>query len=345
VIAAATQDPPGLDSRRLGGWLSTLVPESTGEWTAELIAGGRSNLTYEVTDGTSTFVVRRPPLGHVLATAHDMSREFRVMTALAESAVPVPETFGLCEDTGVIGAPFFVMERVTGHSYRRAVELAPLGPDRARVMSERLVDVLVALHLVDPGTVGLAEFGRPDGFLSRQVSRWKRQLDASNTRALPLAEELHRRLAESVPTESSVPSVIHGDFRLDNVLISPDDKLRAVIDWEMATLGDPLTDLALMLVYGRLGSAIAGEDVVDVASAPGFLSEEAIIERYAAGMDRDLGDFGFYLGLASFKLAAILEGIHFRYVNGQTVGDGFAGWGSVVNPLLESGLRALREHS
>jgi len=345
VIRTERQDPPGLDLRRLAEWLSNLVPESTGEWSAQLLGGGKSNLTYEITDGTGVFIVRRPPLGHLLATAHDMSREFRVMAALADSSVPVPETLGLCEDTSILGAPFYVMQRVGGRAYRRAAELAPIGPKRVRLISERLVDVLVTLHAVDPATVGLADFGRPDGFLSRQVSRWKRQMDASYTRDLPLAEELHRRLAESLPTESSAPSVIHGDFRLDNVLISPDDELLAVIDWEMATLGDPLTDLALMLVYGRLGSVAVGEDVVDVACAPGFLGEDAIIDRYAAGSERDLGDFGFYLGLASFKLAAILQGIHYRHANGQTVGDGFAGWESVVDPLLESGLRALEEHS
>jgi len=344
VTVTAPQDLPGVDVRRLGEWLTRLVPESTGEWTATRLAGGRSNLTYEVTDGTTTLIVRRPPLGHVLATAHDMSREFRVMAALADGAVPVPQMYGLCEDPMIMGAPFCVMERVSGRSYRRAAELAPLGPERVRVISERLVDVLVTLHLIDPVEVGLADFGRPDGFLVRQVGRWKKQLDASSTRPLPLAEELHRRLAENVPAETGPPSIVHGDFRLDNLLISPDDEISAVIDWEMATLGDPLTDLALMLVYGRFGSAATAEDVVDVASAPGFLGEDAIIERYATSSHRDPNSLGFYLGLASFKLAAIFEGIHFRFVNGQTVGEGFAAWGTVVDPLLDNGLQALEEH-
>lgn len=335
------QSLPGLDLERFGDWLSSAVPGANHTLSAELIAGGKSNLTYAVTDGVSQWIVRRPPLGHVLATAHDMAREYRVMAALQGSDVPVPTTYAFCSDEEVLGAPFYVMERVHGHTYRFSSEIAPLGIARTRDISTALIDVLAALHAVDPAAVGLADFGRAEGFLARQIERWKKQMDASYTRDLPAAQELYERLRADVPAESRA-GIVHGDYRLDNVLVSDEDRVVAVIDWEMATLGDPLTDLALMLVYGRLGEAVTGNSVVDVASAPGFLSEAEIIERYAASSDRDLSRFGFYLGLATFKLAGILEGIHYRYVNGQTVGDGFAGVGDIIEPLLDQGLAALK---
>jgi len=314
-----------------------------GELSARLIAGGKFNLTYEVSDGVTTWILRRPPLGHVLATAHDMAREYRVMSALQPTDVPVPATYGLCADDSVLGAPFYLMARVEGRPYRFVDDVVPLGRERTRAISAALVDTLVALHAVDPAAVGLADFGRPEGFLARQVSRWKKQLDASHTRDLPAADELHARLLADIPAESRT-GIVHGDYRLDNVLVDDTDLLRAVIDWEMATLGDPLTDLALMLVYGRLGEAVSDNRIVNVTSAPGYLSETEIIERYAGHTPRDMSRFGFYLGLASFKLAGILEGIHYRYVHGQTVGEGFAGIGDMIDPLLDGGLTAMKEH-
>ncbi|MGN6781193.1 MAG: phosphotransferase family protein [Marmoricola sp.] len=337
-----SEAPPGLDLDRLGSWFADNVPAAGGPLTAELIAGGKSNLTYVVTDGTRDWIVRRPPLGHVLATAHDMAREFRVITALRDTAVPVPATYGLCTDDSVLGAPFYVMARVPGTPDRRAEELEALGEERTRGIAERLVDTLAALHAVEPGAVGLADFGRPEGYLGRQVARWKKQLDASHNRDLPLADELHARLAADVPPESAA-GIVHGDYRLDNVLVDEQDRLRAVLDWEMATLGDPLSDVALMIVYNRLGAAADSNAVTNVSAASGFLDERAVIERYAAGSDRDLSRFGFYLGLATFKLAAILEGIHYRYLHGQTVGEGFAEVGEAIHPLLASGLDALKE--
>lgn len=335
-------DPPGLDLGRLSEWLAETVPSAGADLTASLLAGGKSNLTYEVTDGVSTWIVRRPPLGHVLATAHDMAREYRVISALRDTAVPVPMTYALCSDDAVLGAPFYVMERVAGTPYRHAVELERLGPERTRLIATGLVGTLATLHEVDPGAVGLADFGRPEGFLGRQVRRWRKQLDASYCRDLPAADELYALLSALVPPESA-PSIVHGDYRLDNVLIDGQDRPAAVIDWEMATLGDPLTDLALLLVYHRLGALLSGGRVADAASAPGFLTEDEIVERYAARSDRDLSCFGFYLGLAAFKLAGILEGIHYRHLHGQTVGPGFEHVGTAVHPLLDIGLTALKE--
>ncbi|TDP31087.1 phosphotransferase family protein [Nocardia ignorata] len=336
-------DLPGLDLGRLSTWLRGQLPVAGPALSGSLIAGGKSNLTYAVTDGTSRWIVRRPPLGHVLATAHDMAREYRVMAALQHTDVPVPTMYALCQDDTVLGAPFYVMEYVEGTPYRTAAELRELGPERTRAISTDLIDTLAVLHAVDPAAVGLADFGRPEGFLERQVRRWKKQLDASHTRDLPLAEELHALLAADVPAESAV-GIVHGDYRLDNVLTDPTDRLAAVVDWEMATLGDPLTDLALMVVYGRLAARAGSAVVADATVAPGFLTEAEIIARYTARSERDMSRFGFYLGLAAFKLAAILEGIHYRYLHGQTVGEGFDAIGSAIEPLLETGLTALKEY-
>jgi len=335
------QKTPGLDLVRLGPWFAEHVPSAGSDLHATLLTGGKSNLTYAVSDGALEWIVRRPPLGHVLATAHDMRREYIVMTALRDTAVPVPITHAMCEDDAVLGAPFYVMERVTGTPYRQAHELAALGGERTRTIANRVVDTLVALHEVDPASVGLDDFGRAEGYLVRQVKRWKRQMDASYTRDLPAADELHARLAADVPTESAA-GIVHGDYRLDNVLIDDDDRPTAVLDWEMATLGDPLADLALMLIYGRLGAAGSGNDAVsDVTAAPGFLAEEEIIERYASGSGREMSRFGFYLGLAAYKLAAIIEGIHYRHLHGQTIGEGFATVGDATVPLLATGLDAI----
>ncbi|MEC3918315.1 phosphotransferase family protein [Nocardia sp. CDC160] len=332
---------PGLDLERLAVWLAEARPGLVrGPLTGRLIAGGKSNLTYEISDGDSAWIVRRPPLGHVLATAHDMAREHRVITALAGTGVPVPATYALCEDTEIIGAPFYVMERVLGTPYRTATELAALGAERTRVIAEGLIDTLADLHSVDPIAVGLRDFGHPDGFLERQVRRWKKQLDASYSRDLPAADELHRLLAAHLPAQSPT-GIVHGDYRLDNVLVDDSDRVAAVIDWEMATLGDPLTDIGLLLVYQRMSDkGMIG--VSDVALAPGYPSESEVLKRYSIRSGRDISDIGFYVALASYKLAVISEGIYFRFTHGQTVGSGFEHFGAGVEPLLQAGLSALQ---
>ncbi|CAM3741386.1 phosphotransferase family protein [Tsukamurella strandjordii] len=333
---------PGLDLDVLGTWLPQHVDGAGSDLTAELIAGGKSNLTYRISDGTSNWILRRPPVGKLLATAHDMGREYTMMSALAGTGVPLPVMYAFCDDPDVLGAPFYIMSEIDGVPYRRASELEALGPERTRAISERLIDTLVVLHSVDPATVGLSDYGRPEGFLGRQVERWNKQFAAAHTRDLPKVDQLYRALKARVPADAK-PGIVHGDYRLDNVLVDPQDRPAAVVDWELATIGDSLTDLALMVVYGRLAK-VSRETVADVTEAPGFLTEQEIIDRYAARSDRDLGDFGFYLALAAFKLAGIVEGIHYRYVNGQTVGAGFAEAGDAVNPLLDAGLQALEEN-
>ncbi|MFD3487126.1 phosphotransferase family protein [Streptomyces sp. NPDC058665] len=334
--------PPGLDPERLRGHLDRERPGLVGgPLSARLIEGGRSNLTYLIGDGTHEWVVRRPPLGHVLATAHDMTREFRVISALHPTAVPVPGPLLLCEDPDVLGAPFYVMEYVAGTPYRTAEQLAPLGPGRTRTALLGLVDTLVELHAVDPAAVGLADFGRPEGFLDRQLRRWAKQLDASRNRDLPGIDELHAALGRSLPG-SPAPTVVHGDYRLDNVLLGDDDRIKAVLDWEMSTLGDPLTDLGLLVMYSA-PLEITGSPISTTAGAAGHPDPAELVERYAARSGRDTSAIAWYTAFAWFKLAVILEGIHYRYTLGRTVGGGFERIGDLVPVFIEHGLTTLQE--
>ncbi|MDI9833837.1 phosphotransferase family protein [Streptomyces sp. KAU_LT] len=334
--------PPGLDLDRLRGLLERELPGlAQGPLTGRLIEGGRSNLTYTVSDGTSRWVVRRPPLGHVLATAHDMKREHRVISALHPTSVPVPRPLLLCEDEEVLGAPFYVMEFVEGTPYRTADQLAPLGPRRTRDAVLSLVDTLVGLHAVDPASVGLEDFGRPEGFLDRQLRRWGKQLDASRNRDLAGIDELHATLGRRLP-DSPAPTVIHGDYRLDNVLIGPDDRIKAILDWEMSTLGDPLTDLGLLVMYSMpLGTP--DSPVSTTAEAAGHPAPTELIQRYAERSGRDVSAVAWYTAFAWFKLAVILEGIHYRYTLGQTVGRGFDRIGDLVPVFIQHGLTTLRD--
>ncbi|WP_020672801.1 phosphotransferase family protein [Amycolatopsis nigrescens] len=335
-------DPPGLDLGRLREHLDQHLPGLvTGSLSGRRVEGGRSNLTYVVDDGRSSWVVRRPPLGHVLPTAHDMAREHRVITALHPTAVPVPETLLLCQDAAVLGAPFYVMEFVTGTPYRSDQELIALGPERTRAIALSLVDTLVDLHAVDPASVGLSDFGRPEGFLERQLRRWKKQLDGSRSRELPGIEELHERLVASLPV-SPDPAIVHGDYRLDNVLVDSDDRITAVLDWEMSTVGDPLTDVALLVAYAQRGD-LNLKMVSNVSAAPGYPGSDEVVARYAERSGRDVSALNWYVGFAFFKLAVILEGIYYRFSKGQTVGAGFAEIGAGVTPLVERGNETLQK--
>ncbi|WP_354639220.1 phosphotransferase family protein [Kitasatospora camelliae] len=338
--------PPGLDLVRLRERLDRDLPGGVdGELRARLFEGGRSNLTYLLEDASSRRVLRRPPLGHVLATAHDMAREYRVLDALDPTAVPTPRPLLLVEDDAVLGAPFYLMEHVTGTAHRDAGALAALGEPRVRALGLHLVDTLVELHAVDVAAVGLEGFGRPEGFLERQLRRWGKQLAASRSREVAGIDELQERLAKALP-DSPPPALVHGDYRLDNVLVGEDDRIRAVLDWEMSTVGDPLTDLGLLVMYTELARRFDGV-LPGAALAPGFPSGARLVERYAVGSGRDVSRLGWYVGFASFKLAVVLEGIHYRWTRGATVGSGFDRVGELVPAFVEFGLESLdspKEH-
>jgi aminoglycoside phosphotransferase (APT) family kinase protein len=326
----------GLDLARLQAYLES------GPLTATMFAGGRSNLTYAVTDGAQRWVLRRPPLGHVLPTAHDMSREYKVLDALHRAGYPVPAPIRLCTDPDVIGAPFYLMEHVDGRIYREVETLEALGPDAMHALILSLVDNLADLHALDYQAIGLGDFGHPEGFNARQVRRWKKQLDASRTREISGIEELHARLAVDIPEGAA--SVVHGDYRLDNVLIGPDRAINAVLDWEMSTLGDPLSDLALMLVYARRPMLTRDGNPYPSIDVPGHPRLDEMSDQYAKRSGRDVSDLHWYVGFATFKLAVIMEGVHYRYVHGQTVGEGFETIGAMVAPLVAQGHAALEGH-
>jgi aminoglycoside phosphotransferase (APT) family kinase protein len=339
----STEVPEGVDLAQLQPWFAQHVDDATGTpLTASLISGGRSNLTYSISDGTHDWVLRRPPLGHVLPTAHDMAREYKVLTALAPTNVPVPRTFAFCDDVEVNGAPFYVMEQVDGRILRTPNDLAPLSKDDARRVSEELVDVLVHIHAVDYHAVGLDDFGRPDGYLERQVRRWNKQWEGSKEAGCPdnpAIDEIARRLHDALP-ESGPPTIVHGDYRLDNTMLAPDDygRVVAVLDWEMATLGDPLADLGLFLLYwGRSDAQVVATGAV-ISTAAGFLSRDGVVERYAKESGRPLEHLDWYEVFASYKLAIIVAGIHARYLMGKTLGDGFEYMGEMVNRLAEGAL-------
>ncbi|MGH3356958.1 MAG: phosphotransferase family protein, partial [Nocardioidaceae bacterium] len=267
-------------------------------------------------------------------------REHRVISALVDTEVTVPTTYALCEDHEVLGAPFYVMQKVAGTPYRRAAQLEAIGAERTRELCVRMVDILSTLHQIDPSLVGLSDFGRPDGFLTRQVRRWKKQLEASRSRDLAGMDDLHSRLEASVP-EQQASAIVHGDYRLDNLLVDEHDAVTAVLDWEMATVGDPLTDVALLVVYRGVAKEDTTGAVADAPSAPGFLTVEEMLDRYAERSGRDLSAMSFYVALAYFKLAVVLEGIHYRYTQGKTVGAGFEDVGRMVEPLVSAGLGSL----
>ncbi|GAB3664269.1 phosphotransferase family protein [Nocardioides korecus] len=345
---AATADPPGLSVAAVEAHLRDRLPGLLhGPLGAELVAGGRSNLTYVLSDGRTRWVLRRPPLGHVLETAHDMAREHRLLAALHPTDVPVPRPV-LLGDPEVLGVPFYVMEHADGQVLRSHEQLQGLAGEPAHELAGELVEVLARLHRVDPGAVGLDDLGRPVGYLERQLRRWARQVEASHTRDLPELTRLGDRLGRSVPQDGGA-AVVHGDYRLDNVVVDLDApagrRVVAVLDWEMATLGDRWADLASAVVWW---DGVRGLDL-PVAAVPGdvdgFPGAEVLLSAYEGAYEGAGGGstdrFDWYLAFAFFKIAAIFEGIHFRSRQGLTVGEGFDTLGDLVDPLVERGHAAL----
>jgi len=318
--------PDGIDADGVTAWLEPRAPGVAPPLRFSLIAGGRSNLTYTVNDSAGQrFVLRRPPLGPLLPSAHDMGREHRIMAALAGSAVPVPPVVGLCTDETVTGAPFYVMRFVDGLILRDPQAVAPV-PEPVRVAAaEALVDVLAALHDVDPDAVGLGDLGRRDGYVERTLRRWRGQWEKSKTREIPLLEELADRLAADIPAAGPA-RIVHGDFRLDNCIVSPEDgSVRAVLDWELCTLGDPLADAGMLLVYWTEPGDETSALFWAPTTSPGFPGRKDVIARYAAVSGRDLSELDYYVALGYWKIAVILEGVYARYASGA-YGDTDDSW-------------------
>ncbi|WP_436771731.1 phosphotransferase family protein [Yinghuangia sp. YIM S09857] len=325
-----TAAPAGVDPDEVTAWLSERVPSLVPPLAFTPVVGGHSNLTYVVEDRAGTrWVLRRPPLGHVLATAHDMGREHRILAALGDgrTPVPVPPVVGLSPDASVNGAPFYVMEFVAGEVLRSAeAATRALDPAGRRRAGEQLADTLAAIHAVDVDAVGLGDLGRREDYIGRQLRRWHRQWDATRLDGVPEIDEVHAALTASVPEQQGA-TIVHGDFRLDNCIIGPDGSVQAVLDWELCTLGDPLADVGTTLVYwverGETGDLLPS----DGTASEGFIDRTAFCARYAGATGRDLSGIAWYAAFAYWRLACILAGVLDRYTAGamgDQAGDGGA---------------------
>ncbi len=334
-------DLPGLPLRALGPHLGDRVPEMGGrDLYGRLISGGRSNLTYLVSDGTKEWVLRRPPLGDVLETAHDVAREYRLIEALHHSRVPVPRPVYLADDADeeIVGAPFFLMGYAEGDVIRDTASLAAVAnPD---LLARNLARCLADLHAVDPDEVGLGDLGRPSGYLERQLDRWLRQVGAIESPLLSRFDEVARSLRRGMPTTQRT-SVVHGDYRLDNVVVGPGQEIVAVLDWEMATRGDPLADVASAIVWWDGMRGLDSPVAAHPGDIPGFPGRDVLVAAYAESTDLTLDSLDWYLSFAFYKIAAIFEGLRHRHDEGHTVGEGFERLGPLVPHLLDSAVLEL----
>jgi aminoglycoside phosphotransferase (APT) family kinase protein len=337
--------PEGIDRAGVEAWFGEHIPSAGPPLTFERISGGHSNLTYGVRDAAgSRWALRRPPLGKRLGSAHDMGREQRVVSALAGTPVPVAPVAGFCEDESVNEAPFYVMEFVEGPILRGLAE-AEAFPDEAdrQAIGERVVDTLVEIHEVDPDAVGLGDLGRKEDYVARQLHRWQGQWEKSKTRELPAIDAVHERLAARIP-EQGPATIVHGDYRLDNMILTPAGEVAAVVDWELCTLGDPLADVGLLMVYWPE----AGEELVALGQpatlAPGFPKRTELKARYAERSGRDLSQLDFFVALGYWKLAIILEGVYARYAAGQygKVDPGIEAFARLVERLAAAAEQAER---
>lgn len=337
----------GINRDRVTNWLRdhTVV---TPPLTFVVIPGGRSNLTYRVSDaGGRRWVLRRPPLHSVLSSAHDVGREYRMVAALQDTEVPVPPLVGLEQDDAVTGAPFYVMEFVDGLVLREAEDVvAALDEEARRQVAFNLADTLADLHGVDVDRIGVADSARGDGYIERQLRRWLGQYAKGSRRELPLVQEVHDRLAAAIP-EQAETAIVHGDYRLDNLLVGPDGSIRAVLDWELSTVGDPLADVGLLQVYWKPLKGTAMPGFPTAGMAPGIPEVEEVIARYAERSGRDVSQLDFYVTFGYWKLALILEGVYTRFASGAYgAPDGSAEiYGKMVIQLLERSAQTSRAGS
>jgi aminoglycoside phosphotransferase (APT) family kinase protein len=325
----------GVEVERVTAWFTDHVPEVAPPLRFELIAGGHSNLTFSVTDANAArWVLRRPPLRQVLATAHDMGREHRIISALGPTDVPVAPAIGLCTDEAVNGAPFYVMGFVEGQVVRDANAASAMPIEARQRAGESIVDVMASIHAVDTDAVGLGDLGRKDGYIERQLKRWRGQWEKSKTRELPVVDEVHETLLARIPPQQG-SSIVHGDYRLDNCMLADDGSIAAVLDWEICTLGDPLADVGLLMVYWNDPDDQQSALATAPTAVEGFPRRSDLLERYAKQSGRDLSAIDFYVAFGYWKLACIVEGVYARYVGGAMgeKASGFEFFGKQVEQL------------
>lgn len=331
-----------LDLTRLEPYLRAELPRAEGEISVLQFGGGHANLTYMITIGAQEWVLRRPPLGPVAPGAHDMKREHRVLSRLYEAFPLAPRSFLLCEDPEVIGAEFQIMERRRGIAIRAQIPARYAGvPDLKQRIGDMLTGTLAQFHKVDPAAVGLDDLGKPEGFLQRQLDGWAKRWQAAKDQDLASVEKLVRRLQADLPVSQSA-SLVHNDYKLDNMLLDPADPARptALLDWDMCTRGDPLSDLGLLLNYW----AEPDDDPAchSVSAMPtwtgGFPSREDAVERYAQLSGLDLSNWRWYHAFGIFKMVVVIQQIYIRYLRGQTADPRFAGFGDKVAAMAAHGL-------
>lgn len=332
---------PGMDTPALKKFLSESGVEVSGELRVELISGGRSNLTFKAYDDTSAWVVRRPPTSGLTPSAHDMAREWAVTNALQSTEVPVAKTVAFDAEGVVLGAPTTIVEFDPGRVIRTRADLDDLSDADIAANTAELIRVLALLHSVDFEAVGLGSFGKPDGFVGRQVRTWARQWESVKTRDLADVDRLRDKLQAAIPSRSA-SSIVHGDYRVDNVILTEGDtnSIAAVVDWEMSTLGDPLTDVALMCVYRQP----IFDDVLGVSAAwtsDRYPSADELAQLYSRASGVELTDWSFYIALANFKLGVIGEGITHRALAGSDTGSGAAAAAEATHEFMAAGLRAI----
>lgn len=285
--------------------------------TFTLIAGGRSNMTFVVNDGDQArFVLRRPPTGPLLPSAHDMAREYRLMHALRDSDVPVPEMVGLCQDEAINGRDFYVMHYVDGIVVRDIDIATEMNVAARKTMSESLIDTLSALHRVDIDEVGLGDFAKRSGYVERQVKRWSGQWESSRTRDMPMVDAVALELIRVMP-EPNPTTIAHGDYRLSNCMVDASGSVVAVLDWELCTLGEPMADLGGLLGYWHDPQEQDPAGDAESTGLPGFLTQDELASRYATIMDSEIDAISYYRAFAQWRLACIGEGVYSRYLAGQ----------------------------
>ena len=313
-------DVAGINAANVTSWMLQRVPDLAEPLHFELITGGLSNLTYNVADAAGRrWVLRRPPLGHVLATAHDMGREFRIITALSDTPVPVAPVVGYCDDIDVNDAPFYVMNFVDGVIARNAEAGSELSVEARANAGNSLINVLATIHGIDVDAVGLGDLGRKESYVERQLSRWQRQWESTKDSDVPEMTELHRRLSEAVPKQGPA-TIVHGDYRLDNCIVDVDGNVIAVLDWELCTLGDPMADLGFMFVYWAESNDSFVVIDGSATALEGFPTRQQLLASYESLTHRDVSQIGYFVALGYWKLACILQGVLVRYRSGA-MGD------------------------